>query len=503
MLFNSFEFIFVFLPITLAGYYLASRASSGPGARIAWLAFASLCFYGYWQPRFLIVIAVSIVVNYFAARLIGAPGANDSSRKLWLVVAVALNLGAIGFYKYTNFAIDVINTWRCSPAAHLSGARDLPLGISFFTFTQIAYLVDVFFGHPHERNAGKYLLFVTYFPHLIAGPILHHKEMMPQFSDPAAARITARGFAMGVTIFAIGLFKKAVVADGFSLIANPVFKAAAEGAIRTLDGWSGALAYSVQIYYDFSGYSDMAIGLSLLFGIVLPFNFDSPYKSRSIIEFWRRWHITLSRFLRDYLYFPLGGNRHGPWRRARNLALTMILGGLWHGAGWTYLAWGALHGAYLLVNHRWREFCGRSAPLGRLAATTSYALAALALTQGCVIVAWVFFRADSMATAGRVIQAMVGRGGALPDAPFLATRSEFLLVGVAFAACLVLPNVNGLFARFKVGLATYPDARCWSLPAMQWTSSRRWAAWTAILLVSALLAILIAGDGTQFLYFQF
>jgi len=502
MLFNSFEFIAVFLPLALVGYYVASRVSSGPGLRIAWLGFASLCFYGYWQPRFLFVIAVSIAVNYVAGRLIGAPTARDSSRKLWLVLAVAVNLGAIAFYKYTDFAIDVVNAWRCTPAAHVSAARDLPLGISFFTFTQIAYLVDVFSGHPSERSAAKYLLFVTYFPHLIAGPILHHKEMMPQFSDPATARITPRRFAIGLTIFAIGLVKKAVVADGFSLIANPVFKAAAGGAIRAFDAWGGALAYSVQIYYDFSGYSDMAIGLSLLFGIVLPFNFDSPYKSRSVIEFWRRWHITLSRFLRDYLYVPLGGNRLGAGRRYANLFATMLVGGLWHGAGWTYIAWGALHGLYLVVNHGWRQLCARVAWLEAALRAPACGVVALLVTQFFVVLAWVYFRAENLAAARHVVSAMVGRGAGA-SAPKMVSAFGLALVVAGYAACLALPNVNRMFEQDEVGLVTYRNPPTWSALDVRWRPSMPWALGAAAGLVVAMLAILIAGDGTQFLYFQF
>src|SRR5262249_37293646 len=271
----------------------------------------------------------------------------------------------------------------------------LPLGISFFTFTQVAYLADVAYGHAYERNFAKYVLFVTYFPHLIAGPIMHHREMMPQF-DTAMPRLSSDRLAIGLTVFSIGLFKKVVIADFLATIADPVFAAAAKGAVSGADAWGGTLAYSLQIYFDFSGYCDMAIGMSYLFGIVLPFNFDAPYKAQSIAEFWHRWHITLSRFLRDYLYIPLGGNRHGEARRNWNLAVTMLIGGLWHGAGWTFVIWGGLHGLFLIVNHSWLKLTARVPMLARASETIVYYALSLALTQLCVALAWVFFRAESL-----------------------------------------------------------------------------------------------------------
>ena len=308
MLFTQFEFLFLFLPLTFAGYFLIAYLVEAPSAPLGWLAAASLVFYSYWDVRFVPIIVISILFNYGMGLLI-AQQSTRTARGWAFAAAVSGNLLALGFFKYTNFAIQILNA--VTRVKHPSLAIVLPLGISFFTFTQIAYLADVYGGYSNERSFVKYALFVTYFPHLIAGPILHHREMMPQFGSKGSRRISAENVAMGLTILAIGLFKKSVVADGFSLIANPVFQTATQGHLHILDAWAGALAYSLQIYFDFSGYSDMAIGLSLLFGIRLPFNFDAPYKSQSIVEFWRRWHISLSRFLRDYLYIPLGGNRHG------------------------------------------------------------------------------------------------------------------------------------------------------------------------------------------------
>src|SRR5438876_2200853 len=326
MLFTQLEFIFVFVPITLIGYFGISKIVAHPDAQVVWLAGASLVFYGYWDIRFVPIIAVSIAANYLLGQAISASAPDSPKRQKLLIVAISANLLALAFFKYTNFGITTFNALAGSTIRNLPIA--LPLGISFFTFTQIAYLVDVYSGYRSERNFSKYVLFVTYFPHLIAGPILHHSEMMPQFGAEANRRFSAERFAIGITIFAIGLFKKAVIADGFALIATPVFARATTGDLAFHDAWYGALAYSLQIYFDFSGYSDMAIGLSTIFRISLPFNFDAPYKSQSIIEFWRRWHISLSRFLRDYLYVPLGGNRRGELMRNANLAAAVLLGGL-------------------------------------------------------------------------------------------------------------------------------------------------------------------------------
>ena len=377
MLFNSFEFLFGFLPITLAGFLLIGKVVKAPDARLLWLVLASLAFYSYWNIEFLPTIIVSILANFlFAILIVNLPKCG----RMIFAGAVAANLAALAFYKYTNFGIEILNAitgWHLA-----SSSIELPLGISFFTFTQIAYLADVTFAGAFESNLMKYVLFVTYFPHLIAGPIFHHGEMMPQF-DALKPRQSPDRLAIGLTILVIGLFKKAVIADTLSTAADPVFAAAAKGGISLLDAWGGTLAYSLQIYFDFSGYCDMAVGMSLLFGIILPFNFDAPYKSHSIAEFWHRWHITLSRFLRDYLYIPLGGNRRGEALRNCNLVVTMLVGGLWHGAGVTFIIWGGLHGLFLIINHGWVKLRTRSPILTRLANAPPYAMASLALTQLC------------------------------------------------------------------------------------------------------------------------
>ncbi|MGA7805248.1 MBOAT family O-acyltransferase [Bradyrhizobium sp.] len=385
----------------------------------------------------------------------------------------------------------------------------LPLGISFFTFTQIAYLADVALGRVYERNFIKYVVFVTYFPHLIAGPIMHHREMMPQF-DSAERRLTSERLAIGLTVFVVGLFKKVAIADYMATISDPIFAAASKAAISRLDAWGGALAYALQIYFDFSGYCDMALGISLLFGIVLPFNFDAPYKAQSIAEFWHRWHITLSRFLRDYLYIPLGGNRLGEARRNLNLATTMLIGGLWHGAGWTFVVWGGLHGFFLVTNHSWVKLTARVPILLRASETIAYAAISLVLTQFCVVIAWVFFRADSLTTAHRVLAAMFGLGqpAATPQVlgmmgPILTVMSRDI-IAAGYLICLLLPNVNELFRhKYRVGLDSYQLPQAWSLLRLDWQMQVPWAVATAALFSLALFAILAVGDGTPFLYFQF
>lgn len=404
MLFNSSGFIFAFLPITLLGFHLLGKYQFYRGA-IVWLVLASLFFYGWWNPAYLLLIIGSTLFNYG----VGVALSRRPSSKT-LAAGIAANLALLGYFKYANFFVDNLN-WVIGEALHLETII-LPLAISFFTFQQIAYLVDAHRGEGHEYRFLHYVLFVTFFPQLIAGPIVHHKEMMPQFSRNRIGGLRTTDVAVGVTIFAIGLFKKVVFADGISVYATPVFNAAEAGvALTFFEAWGGALAYTLQLYFDFSGYSDMAIGLARIFGIHLPLNFNSPYKSISIIEFWRRWHMTLSRFLRDYIYIPLGGNRKGKRRRNINIMLTMVLGGLWHGAGWTFVLWGGLHGFYLLINHGWRAIIPheRSAPITRV---LSWGLTMLA-----IVVAWVPFRAETIEGAANMLSAMSGVNGlSLPNA---------------------------------------------------------------------------------------
>src|SRR3954451_8312050 len=431
MLFSSYTFLFQFLPAVALAFAAARRHS--PRAGIMVLVAASLSFYGAWKPIYLLLFVGSVAVNFS----LGLRMEDPARRRATGTLGVALNLATLCYFKYTNFILD--------SASALSGAAlpysnvVLPLGISFFTFQQIAYLVDVMRGAKVERDIVSYTLFVSFFPHQIAGPLVHHAEMIPQFKRARTGRsavLAARGLAM----FAAGLFKKVVIADNLAQFVIPVFAHLdAGGGVSTPWAWLSTLAYTLQIYFDFSGYSDMAVGLALLFGIRLPVNFRSPYKAVSIIEFWRRWHITLSRFLRDYLYIPLGGNRLGEQRRYVNLLLTMLLGGLWHGAAWNFVIWGGLHGVYLCINHLWRAWRGE----GGQASAPAKALC-WAATFFAVVIAWVFFRAKPAAGAWQMLSSLFGFAAGssayaspgilrVMDLPILVGEGSLLLIG----ACIV------------------------------------------------------------------
>jgi len=394
MLFNSYAFIFLFLPVVLAGYFRLARA--GDLAPVLWLAIASLVFYAVGNWQFVPLLLASVAFNYLIGWLLITCQLRSTLRFAVLTIGVAGDLLVLGIFKYAGFFAANLNALF---AAGLTVDILLPVGISFYTFTQIAFLVDAWRGNVARYALPHYALFVTYFPHLIAGPILHHRDMIPQFESRRSKRPDPHLILCGLIIFAIGLFKKTCLADGIQPFVALAFGPDTPSFVHA---WIGALAYTFQLYFDFSGYSDMAIGISLMFGIFLPLNFNSPYKATSIIDFWRRWHMTLSQFLRDYLYIPLGGNRRGKTLRYVNLMITMVLGGLWHGAAWTFAAWGALHGAYLCINHAWSNYGPAVAP--RFAPLTN--ALSLVLTFVAVVVAWVFFRADSLASALTILSKM-------------------------------------------------------------------------------------------------
>jgi alginate O-acetyltransferase complex protein AlgI len=471
MLFNSYEFIFLFLPATLVGFfYLGSQW--GLRASVIWLTAASLVFYSYWNPLSVILILLSMVFNYTVGTiLINRNYTNELTGKAILTLGIACNLTLLGYYKYANFFVDNLN--RIGGLSFELGSITLPLAISFFTFQQIAYLVDAYKGETKEYSFLHYCLFVSFFPQLIAGPIVHHKEILPQFLTTAAHKLNHENLAVGLTIFVLGLFKKVVFADSIAIFATPVFSAADQGTSLTfLEAWGGALAYTMQIYFDFSGYSDMATGLARMFGIRLPLNFNSPYKATSIVDFWRRWHITLSRFLRDYLYIPLGGNRKGEARRYINLMITMLLGGLWHGAGWNFIIWGGLHGSYLMMNHAWTWLHRSSRKGANKSNGWINGIISRAVTFVAVVVAWVFFRAESFEGAINMLQAMVGANGVLLPrvlervAGGLANRFAFISIGdkslpvfgpsigfgliaILMGIALLLPNTMQIMRRYK------------------------------------------------------
>jgi len=491
MLFNSYAFIFLFLPIVLVGFFWLARSSHTFAA--AWLALASLFFYGYWNPAYVGLLLGSIACNYAFGLWIAKAGVKnkDTQKKHLLVVALIVNLTLLAYYKYTNFFIGNVNSFAGTNWSW--GEIILPLGISFFTFTQIAFLVDTYQGKVKEYNFIHYTLFVTYFPHLLAGPVLHHREMMPQFQQHKNYQINWDNFATGLLLFTLGLCKKTLLADSFVPYANAIFDAAQHGALlTTYEAWAGALAYTMQIYFDFSGYTDMALGIALMFNIRLPINFDSPYKATSIIEFWRRWHMTLSRYLRDYLYIPLGGNRKGKWRRYVNLMLTMLLGGLWHGAGWTFVIWGALHGLYLTINHLWREQV-----VAKISFSLPVRLSALLggiLTFIAVVVAWVMFRSHDMAGAVTLLKAMFGivsqpitfyevTHGQLLFTTDMHGKSLAELLLLSFAWIWLLPNSTTIKFRDGKPLLVFLQA--------------------AVVFVFLCLAIDQFGSYSPFLYFQF
>lgn len=514
MLFNSFEFCFIFLPIVFAIFLILGRMGYGLLA-CSWLSLGSIFFYGYWAPEYLVLLLMSIALNYAfgAAILKCCTLQSKTAGKRWMVLAISLNLSALAYFKYANFFVNNLNLVLGS---EFEFARVvLPIGISFFTFTQIAYLVDTYQGKVRETNPIHYILFVTYFPHLIAGPILHHAEMMPQFRKQTTFLFSRANFLSGLLVFLIGLFKKVILADGIQPYVSPVFDAPILQTLTFLEAWGGALAYTLQLYFDFSGYSDMAIGLSRMFNIELPLNFNSPYKARNISEFWRRWHMTLSRFLRDYLYVPLGGNRCSKSRRYFNLMLTMLLGGLWHGAGWAFVIWGGLHGIYLACNHAWQLFYTkfvRKHPVPEWVLTTG----SIMLTFLCTVVAWVFFRAKDFEHAVRVVIAMGDiRRISLPAdstitnwilniAPDISIASLAAFGGdrqivwsvILLAAIWGLPNTQQISARFQS--VSWSRLRITKGPEICWFTIGVAFFWILLILV-----INETRGVSEFIYFNF
>ncbi len=392
MLFNSYEFIFFFLPVTFFVYFYLNKKRLTTLSK-AFLVLSSLFFYAWWNVDYLPLILVSMLVNYSMGRELAAYNERKRSysRKWLLWLGIAFNLGLLGYYKYMDFLIQNLNRVFHSEIAlwHMA----LPLAISFYTFQQIAYLVDSYRQETKEYDFLNYAVFVTFFPQLIAGPIVHHAEMMPQFDKVRNKVKNYYHIALGLFVFFMGLFKKVVIADTFAVWATQGFDVAEK--LTMLEAWVASLSYTFQLYFDFSGYTDMAIGIALLFNIKLPMNFFSPYKATSIQAFWRRWHITLSRFLKEYLYIPLGGNRKGEVRTYANLFTTFLLGGIWHGAGWTFVIWGALHGMALVIHRAWQKI-GFRLP----------ALLGWFITFMFINIAWVFFRALNFESAMKVLKGM-------------------------------------------------------------------------------------------------
>ncbi|MDJ0690389.1 MAG: MBOAT family protein [Xenococcaceae cyanobacterium MO_188.B32] len=490
MLFNSYEFIFIFLPITIVLFFGLIKIRSLTGAKV-WLLLSSLFFYGYWKITYLPLLLFSVIGNYYFGKYINYSSLGSKKAKVLLVGGICFNLIILGYYKYANFFLTSFN--QIFHTSWVVPEILLPLAISFYSFTQIAYLVDAYHGQTKDRqyNLLDYTLFVTVFPQLIAGPILRHDELIPQFKKLNNFIFNHKNMAIGITWFTLGLAKKVLIADKLSPWVEVVFSNA--DGVTFIEAWIGALSYTFQLYFDFSGYSDMAIGLGWMLNISLPINFNSPYKAISISDFWRRWHITLSNFLRDYLYIPLGGNRKGKIRQYTNLLVTMLLGGLWHGAGWTYIIWGGMHGLFLIINHSWRKL-GITLPkiLGWL------------ITFNAVIFSWVLFRASSLSDAMSMLQTMLGMKGIVLLKEFESVFSWLGNFGVEFKnwrelaylppdykTSLIILLLTGIVAIF--------------LPNTQQIMQKFKPTWWATIAVSAIAVInlLLLNRVSEFLYFQF
>jgi len=505
MIFSSNPFIFVFLPISLVGFYLLASMSRWLAA--VWLVGMSLLFYGYWNPHFLLLLVLSIAWNYsMGARIYACDEDNIQAKSLVLCIAIAGNLLVLAYYKYLFPTIGFFTAHHLLPESWESHIV-LPLGISFFTFTQIGYLIDSYDGQARERGLLSYCLFVTFFPHLIAGPILHNREMMPQFANKETYRFKVENLAVGMAVFIFGISKKVLLADPFGFIAD-------RGLAHPLDlsfaeSWITVLSYSLQLYFDFSGYSDMAIGIARMFGIIFPANFNSPYKALSIIDFWSRWHMTLTRYLTLYLYNPVAlwvaraRARRGlknTKKATRNLPaftsmvvfptfFTMGLAGIWHGAGLQFVIFGLLHAVYLSINHAWRMF-GPEKSGGRLKILFYWML-----TYSAVLIAQIFFLSDSASEAIHILAMMSGLGESHTN--YAPNARDVFRIIMAFALCLALPNTQQIMS------ATQPVLESVKAPAFSFFNWKPTNIWGVALGSLFLFALLRMSDVSKFLYFQF
>lgn len=508
MLFNSYVFIALFLPLALAGFF--ASAKFGRRCAGAWLVAASLIFYSWWNPAFLPLLLASILMNYAMSELVARTDARPALQSALLAAAVGINLSALFYFKY-YFEVVLFLANRFGLDAHADPVL-LPLGISFFTFTQIGYLIDVKQGVAKDRGFLNYVLFVTFFPHLIAGPILHHREMMPQFAEKSTYRFSLANFTIGMTVFVLGLFKKTVLADplGGAVTAGFAFPE----TLSFFDAWWVAIKYSLQLYFDFSGYSDMAIGLAFMFNVRFPLNFNSPFKSQNIIEYWQRWHMTLTRYLNLYLYNPMAlavvrwrsehgyGTKRSDQKTAAGFLsmtalptmLTMGLIGLWHGAGLQFLFFGLLHGFYLTFNHAMRTFRGNAKQAASGPAAASKRVFNVAATYIAVVVGLVLFRSPSLDKALSMFEGMSGLRG------FASSVSATEIAWVLVLAVLIwgCPNVQQIMGKCAPALGKV-EATVARIPLL-WQANLRWACTVGILLTVSLMAM---GGTSEFMYFQF
>ena len=534
MLFNSYFFIFIFLPIVLCFvFYFSSKGKTKIAATS--LIISSLFFYGWWNPPYLILLLGSIIFNFFIAQVI-------TKNKIVLLLGLTFNIGLIAYFKYANFFIDNINI-LFDQSIYLEKII-LPLAISFFTFQQISYLVDAYRGQAEKYSFLHYCLFVSFFPQLIAGPIVHHKEIIPQFSNMNFLKYRSSHIFIGLSLFALGLFKKVIFADGIGIYASAAFQAVENGIILTIyEAWLGSLAYTMQLYFDFSGYSDMALGLAIMFGFKLPVNFFSPYKATNIADFWRRWHITLSRMIREYLWDPISlamtrlavRSRYGFVRFFITTSLaptlfTFFWIGLWHGAGWNFIVFGMLHGSYITTYNLWSQLKQRYKSFKIITNKAVATFLARLITFMCVVVGWIFFRAESFAGATSILSSMFGLNRismsksvlnftGLSEEWFLNNGFVFeglfsngvmgnqpinviLYVGFLITFCYVMPNCTQIFQRHKPFITTYPEQPI-SLKKFhyfQWLPTYRWAVFIALIFCIAVMNLL---KESEFLYFQF
>ena len=485
MLFNSYTFVFIFLPIVLGVFFTFCYFQLRKAAQLSLLA-CSLAFYGYWDLRFLPLLGGSIIFNYFCGNQIFQTD-SAKKRKIFLIIGIFLNIAALFYFKYLNFFIGTTNyflNWQLNLVEVI-----LPLGISFFTFTQIAYLVDVYQFKATPSGWGSYGLFVTIFPHLIAGPVLHHKDMISQFDDSLSYKWSSANFANGTFLFVMGMAKKVLIADNLIPFVSYAFDKG-QMDIAFLQAWIGAIAYMIQLYFDFSGYSDMAVGLGLYFNVKLPINFNSPYQATSMIDFWRRWHISLSNFLRDYLYIPLGGSRKGEFSKLLNLAFTMFLGGVWHGASWTFIIWGAIQGFLLVINHLWRKL---NIQMPNLLAHF--------ITMFVFVVSLAFFRSHDLTSGYDMLKGLFGFNGLVLPKSYESSVGFLKEYGIIFKTNhLSNARMKDLVIMFILLMAAFvlPNSMYWKERFL-----RRPILWGGACAGAFIACVLNLQGLTEFLYYQF
>ncbi len=503
MFFTSYQFILLFLPITFAGFVLAHRIGGWHWA-INFLGVASLVFYGMFGVQLLLVLLASIAFNYCVGNVIACLKGHPHVARNALLLGIGANLSLLGYLKYTNFLADIANQIVGTGFGH----HDLlvPIGVSFFTFIQIGYLIDAYNGQLIPHNFGRYLVFSAFFPCVTAGPLVLQREMMEQLDNPQHAAFELRRVIVGLTMFGMGLFKKVVLADSIGPFADKVFNGAAQGVpIDAATAWIGALCYALQLYFDFSGYSDMAIGLGTVFGIKLPLNFDSPFKATNISDFWRRWHMTMTRFFTNYIYsgMAMNGMRNSAkWRlgmvgrfvlvAGMPSVVTFMVAGVWHGSGWTYVIYGLVHGMAITTFLAWREFSGIKLP----------AIVGWAITMATVVSGLVVFRSVDVSTAGQILSNMWGLGSfdftsSLLGSDASRACSMIILMG---AVTQLLPNTQQILHHDWPTSDVKPATTALDAGLLAWRPSFGPALVTAATYTIALASI---GAGSNFLYYKF